>query len=63
MWDQYRKNFVGMQIVICLMTIAIYFLSGRQLGSAVTFLGTMQIAALLGAYWGHSLKQRIRGRA
>jgi hypothetical protein len=63
MWEQYRKTFVGMQLVILLVSASTFFLFGRQATLAGTFFGTMQVAALMGAYWGDRLRKRMHGRA
>ena len=65
MLEQYKKTFVGMQVVILSVTAAI--LVWRHLwGLAALFFVTMQVAALLGALWGNRLKgkfQRGSGQA
>jgi hypothetical protein len=63
MWDRYKKHFFGMQVVIVLFTVAMLFLLKKPLGSALTFFATMQLASVLGAYWGHRLRSRMQGRA
>ena len=63
MWEQYRKTFVGMQVVIALVTAAMYLLFVRQWQPVGTFYATLQVAALLGAYWGDRLRRRVQGRA
>jgi hypothetical protein len=56
--EQYRKNFVGTQIVIVLVTVASLFQTHRAL-AAVAFFVMMQLGALAGAVWATSLKDRI----
>jgi hypothetical protein len=55
---QYRKNFVGTQIVIGLVTVASLMQTHRAF-AAVAFFVMMQLGALAGAVWGASLKSRI----
>jgi uncharacterized membrane protein YfcA len=62
MLDQYRKTFVGMQLVIAMVTAFVYLAGGHQWAPAAMFFATMQIASGLGAYWGHRLRRRIQGR-
>jgi len=61
MWEQYKKTFVGMQLVIAAVTAFIYLVVNKQPGLAAMFFTTMQIASALGAYWGHRLRRRMRG--
>lgn len=61
MWDQYKKTFVGMQLVILLVTTGMYLLLSRDVAQVGTFFAILQFAALLGAYWGDRLRKRMRG--
>ena len=63
MWDRYRKTFVGMQAVILLVTVGMYLTFGRHWALAGKFFLTMQVASLIGAYWGDRLRGRMRGGA
>jgi uncharacterized membrane protein YfcA len=63
MWDQYKKSFFGMQVVISLVTVCMYLLFTRQWAPAAMFFLTMQVASVLGAFWGQRLRNRMRGRA
>ena len=55
MWEHYRKTFMGMQIVIALVTIGVYLLLG-QLAQAAVFFLVMQISAVMGAVWAARIK-------
>lgn len=55
MWEQYKKTLGGMQIVIWLVTGCVLLWS-HVWALALTFLVTMQVAAIVGAMWGHRLK-------
>jgi uncharacterized membrane protein YfcA len=58
MWKQYKKTFVGMQLVICAITGGV--LAWRHLWDlAAMFFVTMQIGAVLGAMWGQRLKSKV----
>jgi Na+/melibiose symporter-like transporter len=59
MWQHYRKTFNGMQIVIAMVTVAIYFGMGRLPALAGLFFLTMQAGALIGAAWAARLKRRL----
>jgi hypothetical protein len=56
--EQYRKTFVGMQIMIACVALAVLIQSHR-LVAALVFFVVMQIGALLGTLWALSLKNRI----
>jgi hypothetical protein len=61
MWDQYKKTFIGMQVVILLVTAGMFLAFSRDVTLLATFFVTLQLASLLGAYWGGSLRKRMRG--
>jgi multisubunit Na+/H+ antiporter MnhC subunit len=61
MWDQYKKTFLGMQVVILLVTAGMYLVLSRDVAQVATFFATLQVAGLLGAYWGDRLRKRVRG--
>ena len=55
MWEQYKKTLGAMQVVIGMVTIGVLLWS-RVWPLAGLFFVTMQIAAVIGAMWGHRLK-------
>jgi hypothetical protein len=58
MWKQYKKTAAFMQAGIFLTCVGVYFATGRQLIAVLYFFLVMQVAAVLGAAWGASLKYR-----
>jgi hypothetical protein len=56
MWSQYRKTFWKMQLVISMVTVAVYFGLGHMLSRAAVFWGVMQISAVIGAVWALRVK-------
>jgi hypothetical protein len=63
MWDQYKKTFIGMQVVILLVTAGMFTVFTRNVALVAKFFATMQVASLLGAYWGDRLRKRVRAGA
>jgi len=60
MWmKQYRKNFVGMQAVIALITALAFFGLYRAWEPTLSFFFVLQGAALAGALWASRLKRRL----
>jgi hypothetical protein len=57
-FEQYRKTFLGTQVVIGLVTIAA-LIQTHHLVAALGFFAMMQVGALAGAAWAASLKSRI----
>jgi hypothetical protein len=55
---QYKKSFVGTQIVIGVVTLAA-LVQSRHIVAALAFFAMMQVGALAGAAWATSLKNRI----
>jgi hypothetical protein len=62
MWQHYQRTFAGMQIMIAVVTVGIYFFLGRQMAAAVMFFIVMQIGALLGAAWAARLRRLMERR-
>lgn len=59
MWEQYRKTFAGMQAVILVVAIAVYFVTGRSTINAAMCFAFMQLGSILGAAWAVRLKTKI----
>lgn len=60
MWlNQYKKTFVGMQSVIALITVAVYFAIYRAAAPTLSFFLVLQGAALAGALWASRIKRRL----
>ena len=62
MFDQYRRTFKGMQIVIGLVTMAVWVLTKRP-SIAAGFFVVMQCGAVFGAMWGARLKRLFDAQA
>ena len=62
MWEQYRKTFVRIQVLIAMVTCAVFFGTGHRLPAAGVFFVVMQIGAVMGAFWGVRLRSKL-GRA
>ena len=60
MWEQYKKTFVGMQVVIWLVVIAVYLFFGQQWRMAATFLLVMQFSAVSGAVWSARIRSMMQ---
>jgi hypothetical protein len=51
MWNQYRKTFAGMQVIIAIVTIGVFLLLGYSVARAAVFFAVMQLSAVIGAVW------------
>jgi hypothetical protein len=60
MLEQYKRTFVGMQMVIFLVTAGMFLLLQHDWALCLKFFATMQVASLMGATWGQRLKARSR---
>ena len=59
MWEQYKKTFLRMQVVIAFVTCAA--LAWTHLWAlAALFFFTMQLGAVSGAMWGIRLKEKVQ---
>lgn len=62
MWEHYKKRFLGMQILIAIVTSGVYLAAGRAWVPAAMFFITMQLGAVLGAAWAPRLKRKYLAR-
>ncbi len=70
MWEHYKKRFLGMQLLIAIVTSGVYLASGQSLDRssdrswvpAAMFFITMQLGAVLGAAWATRLKRKYLAR-
>jgi uncharacterized membrane protein YfcA len=61
MWEQYKRTFIGMQVVITAVAVLVFFAS-HYWPHAVGFYLFMQLGSALGALWGNRLRRRIQER-
>ena len=59
MWEQYKKTFVRMQVVIVFITLGVLALT-HVWTLAAMFFAAMQLGAISGAMWGVRLKDKVR---
>jgi hypothetical protein len=59
MWEQYKKTFVGQQLVIAVISVMVFQLSHHLLVPTLAFFGMMQLGAFAGAAWGARLRRKI----
>jgi hypothetical protein len=59
MWALYKRTFVGMQIVIFLVSIATLILT-RQWQPALMMFSVMEISAVFGARWGVRVRNMVK---
>ena len=62
MWQQYRKTFAGMQTVILLVAVGVYFFTGKSAINAAMCFVFMQLGSILGAAWAVRLKTKVAAR-
>ena len=59
MWQQYKRNLLGIQLLSCGAAAWVYFgLTHNPAAAAWIFL-TMQVGGVLGAAWAARLKRKI----
>lgn len=63
MWAQYKKTFVFTQVLICLVTLAVYLGMHRLWILAAIYFVTMQVGAVLGAAWALRLRRKVERSA
>jgi len=63
MWEQYKKTFAQMQLLIVLVTAGTYLYLGRGAARSAVFFLVMQVGAVAGARWGLRLKRKVDRQA
>jgi hypothetical protein len=59
MWEQYRKTFFRMQVLIALVVLCVYMAADRHWQPAAGFFLTMQMFSWVGAMWAYRLKTKL----
>ena len=59
-WQQYKRTFLGMQVMIAAVSAGAYLMLYRQVLPVVTFFLVMQFGSVAGALWATRLKRRFR---
>jgi len=59
MWPQYRRTFLGIQVVIALVTGLAFLNTGERIPVAAVFFTVMQVGAVLGAMWAVRIKGKL----
>jgi CDP-diglyceride synthetase len=60
MWEQYKKTFWGMQLVIALVTCAVYLRFYHLVIPTVSLFLILQAGSVAGAFWASQLKRRFQ---
>jgi uncharacterized membrane protein YfcA len=59
MWEQYRKTFVYSQLFILAIVALLVFYAKSGWSTALAAFVLMQVAGVIGAWWGARLKRKI----
>jgi uncharacterized membrane protein YfcA len=59
MWNRYKRTFFGMQLMILLVTAAVYLFLGHNPSITLLFFIAMQVGNISGAMWGARLQSRL----
>ena len=59
MWEQYKKTFIGQQLVILVITVMVFQTAHHLAIPTLAFFLMMQAGALAGAAWGARLKRKV----
>jgi hypothetical protein len=60
MWNQYKRSFWGMQLVIGLVSVAAYFGFYRSWQPTLTLFLVLHAASIGGAYWAANIRKRFQ---
>jgi hypothetical protein len=63
MWEQYKKTFLGVQVMAGGVTAWVYFGMTHWWASAAMVFLTMQIGGVLGAMWANRLRKKFQRTA
>jgi len=59
MWDHYKRTFVGIQLVISMVTVLVLLATHYWIHAVVFFL-CMQLGSVAGAVWGNRLRRKLQ---
>lgn len=59
MWEQYKKTFIGQQLMILVISAMVFQTSHHLLIPTLAFFLMMQVGAFAGAAWGARLKRKV----
>ena len=59
MWQHYRKTLLPVQAIIVIVCLLLYWVAKLPLPGVLVFLATMEVGAIVGAWWAARLKRRI----
>ncbi len=62
MWNHYKKSFLFIQLLILVVTIAVYQAAEHRLAVAAFFFVTMQLSSVIGSMWAMRLRRKLEQR-
>jgi len=62
MWEQYKKTFLGVQVLILAVTAWVYLGIAHWWAPAAFIFMVMQVGGVLGAFWANRLRRRIQSQ-
>jgi len=60
MWDQYKRTFMGVQVLAVATTLWVYFRMTHWWASAGLVFLTMQVGGVAGAAWANRIRRRVQ---
>jgi hypothetical protein len=60
MWDQYKKTFLGVQVMAVAIALWVYFGMTHWWASAALVFLTMELGGLAGAAWANRIRKRVQ---
>ncbi len=60
MWDQYKKTFLGVQVLAVGSALWVYFAMTHWWASAALVFLTMQLGGVEGAAWANRIRKRVQ---
>jgi cobalamin synthase len=59
MWQQYRKTFIPIQLLMVTLVLLLFFYFKANIPTILAVIVTMEFASVLGAMWALRLRRRI----
>lgn len=60
MREEYRKTFLGVQVITLMVTVWTYFERTHSLAASALIFATMQVGAVIGAAWAARLRRKVQ---
>jgi hypothetical protein len=62
MWNHYKKSFLFIQLLIVIVSLAVYQSANHLVSVTAFFFFTMQLCSVIGSMWAMRLRRKLEER-